>query len=64
MIYLLNRDMVGTDDCWIEAFKIDATGTASTIALFLSTQLWILSGPGDFDIETEDHAWQKCMPKR
>jgi hypothetical protein len=49
--------IVETVDCRIEAFKIDATGKASTIALDLSTQLGISSGPGDFDVEMEDSLW-------
>ena len=49
--------IVGTVDCRIEAFKIDATGKASTIALDLSTQLGISSGPGDVDVEMEDNLW-------
>ena len=50
--------IVGTVDCRIEAFKIDATGKASTIALDLGTQLGIISsGPGDFDVKMEDNLW-------
>ena len=49
--------IVGTVDCRIEAFKIDATGKARAIALDSSTQLGISSGPGDFDVQMEDNLW-------
>ena len=37
--------------------KTDATGKASNVALDLSTQLGISSGPDDFILETDDNLW-------
>ena len=47
--------IVGTNDCWIDAFNIDAIGKANTNELDFKIQLGIRSGTADFKVEMADN---------
>ena len=47
--------LVGTSDCCMDAFNMDAIGKASINELDMRTQLGTQSGPDDFEIEIVDN---------